>query len=556
MGGNITIHINVSPHTKTPQGDVFLCKILLFIPTPAGYNSPIVEHREEIQMPQSTARQIDNNGFMTVRGCPLSREGIYEYSAKQIGLDGDPNRIVKVYRPDDAVRDPEAINSFKSVPLINEHEMLNGIGGTHPEYTAPEEKGIDGVLTDNVYYDESDGWMKGDIKVFTRSMFDALNRNKDDLSLGFGCLFYLEPGVWNGQEYEVVQRRMRGNHLAVVDDGRIEGARVLDAMCFDSLNFHLNPNEDYDMAKGIPTRRVIKGSAADSALEKLKVLVPALQAIIAEGQAETGGNAQVDTDVPAADPAAASPVATADEPNGDEPPAEPAAAAPAEAPAAAPEAAAPASPDGEPAADPAQKPEDVQVVVQQVEALLAQLKDMLAPAADPAVADPAACADTVEPEQEMVADDVTGAMAATDTVDPAMKPVGDQEPAEPTRAMDENSSAGLPTGSLTTEASAQDAALGRFYADQEKKSKLYNRVSHVIGAFECAAMDSKAVAVYAAKKLGIACTQDQAYSSVDVYLNGLAKGQKSASEKAAIERSAMDARSAAPELDAWLNEAK
>lgn len=493
-------------------------------------------------MSKPSARKVDSNGFMTVRACPLSREGIYEYSAGQIGLDGDPNRIVKVYRPLDAVNDPEAINSFKSVPLINEHEMLNGIGGAHPEYTSPEDKGIDGVLTDNVYFDQNDGWMKGDIKVFTRSMFDALSKGKDDLSLGFGCLFYLEPGEWNGQPYEVVQRRIRGNHLAVVDDGRVEGARIMDAMCFDSLNFTIIPGEK-DMQKGIKSRRIIKGSAADSALEKLRAIVPALQAIIAEGQQELGGDAPTATEEPT--DVSVAPVTT-DEPTV-ETPMEPAAEPTAEV---------PVEPTAEPTEEPtAEKPEDVQVLVQQVEALLAQLKDMLAPA-------PEATTETAE-TTEATDCDVTGAMVATDEIEPTqtMAATDEVEPTqtmtatdevEPTQAMDND----LPTGSLTKEATGQDSALAKFYVDQQKKEALYKRVSRVIGAFECAAMDSKAVAVYAAKKLGIQCAQDQAYNVVDVWLNGLAKGQKTASEKALKERAAMDARSTAPELDAWLNGAK
>lgn len=493
-------------------------------------------------MPATTAREKDLNGFMLVRGCPLSREGIYEYSAKQISPDFDPenpDRIVKVFRPEEEIKNPESIASFKSVPLIDEHEMLNGIGGKHPEYTAPEDKGIDGVLTDNVYFDEADGWLKGDLKIFSRRLQNTVI-DKDDLSLGFGCLFYVESGEWNGQQYEVVQRRIRGNHLAVVDDGRIEGARILDAMCFDSLNLDLlvKPMETTEMKRGIKPVKIIKGSAADSALEKLKALIPALQDIIAEGQAEvSGGAAQPEPTAdsnPEAAAAAAPEVATQDTPEEN--------------------AAAAADPAADPAAEPQeQKPEDVQVLIQQAEALMAQLKDMLTPAPE-ANTETAPATDEADPTAMKATDEAetSGAMAATDEV-------------EPTASMNEetvdnadcgNSSAGLPKGSLTHEASGQDAALKKFYADQTKKTALYKRLSNVVGVFDCAAMDSKEVAAYGAKKLGLKCAKGQEVSVVETYLDGLARGQKIVAEKTVKEAAAMDSRSSCAEIDNWLKETK
>lgn len=499
-------------------------------------------------MAQPSARETDINGFMLVRGCPLSREGIYEYSAKQISPDFDPenpDRIVKVYRPLEEIRNPDAIASFRSVPLIDEHEMLNGIGGKHPEYTSPEDKGVDGVLTDNVYFDDKDGWLKGDLKIFSRRLQNTVI-DKDDLSLGFGCLFYVESGEWNGQQYEVVQRRIRGNHLAVVDDGRIEGARILDAMCFDSLNLDLlvKPMETTTMKHGVQTRKIIKGSAADSALEKLKALVSALQEIIAEGQAEVSCGAAQPEATADSNPEAAA--ASAPETPVQDTPEENAEAA--------------SAPAAEPAADPAaepeagaapqeQKPEDVTVLIQQVEALLAQLKDMMAPSAEAAPAtdevDPAAAAAQDE------GDCTQGAMVATDEVGPT---VSMNE--ETVDSAEENSSAGLPTVSLTHEASGQDAALKGFYADQVKKDKLYKRLSNVVGVFDCAAMDSKEVAAYGAKKLGIKCAKGQELVAIETFLDGLAKGQKIIADRAVKEAAAMDSRSSCPEIDNWLKETK
>ncbi len=198
----------------------------------------------------ASARKIDENGFLEIKGCPISSFGIFDYGAGQLGLAGDPNRIVKVYRPESAVNDPAAIDSFKNVPFIVDHEMLSGFDGDDDDgVSAPEEKGVDGILTGNVYYEAP--WMRGDLKIFSRMAQKALAKGKKDLSLGYTCDFELTPGVFDGQPYEVVQTNLRGNHIALVDEGRVPGARVLDGLCFDHLNFDVRPSdEDQQMKKG------------------------------------------------------------------------------------------------------------------------------------------------------------------------------------------------------------------------------------------------------------------------------------------------------------------
>ncbi|HFK2227011.1 TPA: DUF2213 domain-containing protein, partial [Pseudomonas aeruginosa] len=158
-------------------------------------------------------RKIDENGYMTIEGCPISSYGIFQYSAGQLGLPGDPMRIVNVYRPESAVSDPEYIESLKNLPLIDEHEMLSGFDGDD-DGVAPEDKGVEGIITANAYYEAP--WARGDIRIYSRNMQHQLERGKEDLSLGYSCRYTEQPGIWNGTPYEVVQDKMRGNHIALV----------------------------------------------------------------------------------------------------------------------------------------------------------------------------------------------------------------------------------------------------------------------------------------------------------------------------------------------------
>lgn len=437
-------------------------------------------------------------------------------------------RIVKVFRPESAVSDPEAIASFKDVPLINDHVMLSGFQGDQ-ENTAPEDYGTSGHLTSNVYYEAP--WMRGDIKVFSRSMQRALAKGKKDLSLGYDCDFEEKPGVWNGQAYEVVQTNLRGNHIALVHEGRVPGARVLDGMCFDHLSFDIIPS-DKENTMPKPVKAMDK-AARDSAIAELQTLVPALSNALQNFLAEEG------TEPEHQDPAVADPATP-----------EPVAAAPAADPATEPEAndvsdpnddvasqiegAAPAATDPA-AADPAMA-DPAQAEGDGLQALIAEAKNVLeklAAMAAPAVAEPnEPTADNVEGLQEQSS--VEGAQVSTDAADPGA-------PSDPTQD----------TSALPNTGKAQDAAIRGFYADLAAKDRIYQRLSAVVGAFDHKAMDSRQVVAYGVKKLGIKCADGMEHHAVEAYLNGAEKA-RAATRTAIATRAADSAPASTVEMDQYL----
>jgi hypothetical protein len=71
-----------------------------------------------------------------------------------------------------------------------------------------------------------------------------LKEGKNELSLGYRCTYSYEPGIYNGESYEYVQRNLRGNHLALVDEARCNVA-VLDSktkIVFDNFDINLKEN--------------------------------------------------------------------------------------------------------------------------------------------------------------------------------------------------------------------------------------------------------------------------------------------------------------------------
>jgi len=485
-----------------------------------------------------SAREIDSNGFLIVRGCPISTFGIFEYSAGQIGLEGDPNRIVKVYRPEYAVKDPDAIESFKDVPLVDDHEMLSGFSGDN-ESSDPDEKGVSGILTSNVYYQKP--WMRGDVKIFSRGVKDKiLNKIKDDLSLGFGCKYRLEPGVWNGQKYEVIQDHIRGNHLALVKEGRIPGARVLDGLCFDHMTFEIIENKGTKMIKNKfqkpNAKKTVKASDAKedgeqgldagSPVDVLSALLPqltaAFQAFLQQEKAEPAHEEGA--------PEAGGDPETVD-PETDEMPEENGGEVGAEAvgeadPLATESNAVPEENAGEGTG------EGVSEMLDQVKALVAQIEQQMAGGQDEDMPVPAG---------------EDGEMPA------ALKQEEAKDVVEGIPGLQKNN---LKGAQMETDKKAGDAALiKKFHVDASNKEKMYQRISRITGAFPHAAMDSKEVCEYGIKKLGIKCAKGTENIALDAYFNGVeaaAKTQAVVSSR----KSGMDSvvKNGSSELNAYLDQ--
>lgn len=171
-----------------------------------------------------TARTYDINGWFEVADNPISREGVFPYSGGQIGAP-DRGKIYQVYRPAEELAAADTLASFRLVPIINDHTML-GAGATPAEGV-----GVDGVIGENIRV--TDGVMTANLKIFSDSLAQDIKKGKKELSCGYRCVYDFTPGVWNGQAYDAVQRQIRGNHLALVDEGRMgPQVAILDQMTF------------------------------------------------------------------------------------------------------------------------------------------------------------------------------------------------------------------------------------------------------------------------------------------------------------------------------------
>lgn len=167
-----------------------------------------------------THREYTDEGFLKVPG-RVARTGIQEYLARELGLDGDPNRIVRVYRPEDEVFNDSSLGTYDGATVTNDHPKdlvtaKNYKAVSVGEVRGPGRRDGDFVVCDLIIKDQK--------------TIDDINAGKCELSAGYTAEYVHGPGVTaDGQDYEYTQRNIIINHQAVVTKARAGGiARVFD----------------------------------------------------------------------------------------------------------------------------------------------------------------------------------------------------------------------------------------------------------------------------------------------------------------------------------------
>lgn len=143
-------------------------------------------------------------GYLICHDVPINRTGDQEYTARELQLDGDPDRLVVVHRYPEDVFDPAALASFEGKDITQGHPPEN----LTPENQAAYSKGhVQNVrrVGDNTVADLyiKDPGLASDVE----------NNVVREVSCGYLCDY-----VPDGDGYK--QQRIRGNHVAVVHMGR------------------------------------------------------------------------------------------------------------------------------------------------------------------------------------------------------------------------------------------------------------------------------------------------------------------------------------------------
>lgn len=143
----------------------------------------------------------------------VARTGIQEYYASEVGLiDGDPSRVVNVYRPEDEVFHLDALHSIAGRPVTVEHPA-DMVDSTNWKRLAV------GMIGGDVMRDGD--FIRVPMMVMDQDAIRQIDAGKVELSMGYTAELDFTPGTTpDGKHYDAVQRKIRGNHLAIVDTAR------------------------------------------------------------------------------------------------------------------------------------------------------------------------------------------------------------------------------------------------------------------------------------------------------------------------------------------------
>lgn len=242
-----------------------------------------------------SARQEDLNGYIEIKNNPLSKVGVFPYFGMQISDSLIPDKIYNVYRPEEELSNSECLDSFKLIPFTNEHAML---GASEDGLMPAEKKGVHGTTGENVYFEFP--YLKGNLKVFSESLADEIEDGKQELSIGYRCDYDPTRGTYDGKEYDFVQRNIRGNHIALVDEGRSgHDVKVLDhhfKFTLDSGVLKMEENTSPDVIEEAHDDQQESSMSLEEACTKIKELsnsLEQLKSLVSKEKSEQSADEEV-----------------------------------------------------------------------------------------------------------------------------------------------------------------------------------------------------------------------------------------------------------------------
>ena len=150
-------------------------------------------------------------GYLLCLNVPVARTGIQEYLPEELGLPPGPDPV-PVSRSETEVFSPETVASFEGMPVTNNHPPD---GVTIENIRALQKGHAHNVRRGSG--EESD-LLLADLIITDPYLIDAILAGKREISCGYTYELCEENGQY-------CQRKIRGNHVAVVDAGRA-GPRV------------------------------------------------------------------------------------------------------------------------------------------------------------------------------------------------------------------------------------------------------------------------------------------------------------------------------------------
>ncbi|MGK9245521.1 DUF2213 domain-containing protein, partial [Inquilinus limosus] len=164
-------------------------------------------------------RRTTQDGYL-VAAARIARTGVQTYGGAEMGR--PELASVRVWRPEEEVFAADAMASMAHRPVTLDHPAEPVTAANWKAHAVGQVGGE--VARDGDY-------LRVPLVLMDRAAIDAVTAGKRQLSVGYSAEIDWTPGTTPaGEPYDAVQRRIRANHLAVVDAARAGPAcRIGDA---------------------------------------------------------------------------------------------------------------------------------------------------------------------------------------------------------------------------------------------------------------------------------------------------------------------------------------
>ena len=219
-------------------------------------------------------------GYLLCLNVPVARTGMQEYLPEELGLPAGsgPPGLIPVIRPEEEVFSKETIASFEGMPVTNDHPPdgvdIGNIKALQKGHAHNVRRGSG----------EERDLLLADLIITDPVLIGLIMDGKREISCGYTYELCEENGKY-------IQRRIRGNHVAVVDAGRA-GPRV-------SIKDQRPERRTRKMKKSLS--KILARMAKDGDIETVaEIIEEMIESESPETPEEAIGEAVAETIVPAA----------------------------------------------------------------------------------------------------------------------------------------------------------------------------------------------------------------------------------------------------------------
>jgi len=219
---------------------------------------------------KASARHYDDNGHLIVDSTIITKAAVNPYYGKEIpdyeSLGLDPEKIYNM------LRDPTELE--KGMHTLGEKQLL--IKHIFVSADEPQKESIAGTIGSNLEMVGND--VKGSLTVWDKEAINLIESGKlAELSASYFYDPVMKSGTFNGQPYDGIMTNIRGNHVALVERGRIgRDALVADALP-KLMELHMKLKKGAAAKVNLAAKSILvaKGLAADADLtpDEIKELI-------------------------------------------------------------------------------------------------------------------------------------------------------------------------------------------------------------------------------------------------------------------------------------------